>query len=274
MLRNVLMLGLVACAGYHAVKYPTGTTAREVSASLRGRWPALPATVEMLAITPDSPWGKPTVEWGPTVAHHYLFRSASSGPYGVLHGDAPLAIDSIKAHVVELSIRDSQPGMIVTAASYRVVDANPTRALDDAAARWQRYLVAQQPAIEKALADADRATPGRVLGPETTHAIDGFAPTWIAGDRKIVVVYARSVTRESSLSEQRKTAPCTKYDRFRQPSFPDRVSCPQMPDFQTITTTRRFGATMALVLEYSANGELQSERPVAPEAEPGRGPQR
>ncbi|MBX3159431.1 MAG: hypothetical protein KF773_25900 [Deltaproteobacteria bacterium] len=129
--------------------------------------------------------------------------------------------------------------------------------LDDAKRRWDDVVQRQEGAVEAALVEAGKRTPGAPVGEERTAPQDVFVPTWTAG--RIVVVYARHVVRASERVEEHPGRPCTKYNRRGgPPGF-----CPApMP---IVTSTRRdYAADLALVVTYDADGRFVEQRELAP----------
>jgi hypothetical protein len=277
MLRLVALVALVALttgclSGTHA-----HTSWRKAAA---GSWPELRHGTQGLAIAIHSKWGEVAQLWGDSLPHTYVMRSDTRGPYGMLDADGkPIALGGVQAAVVELSFTSGiDRGMVLKPSGVRIVSsANPIRALDDAAARWKKFLADQQPALDRALDAADLASPGRAFGAETIANADSFTPTWIPDDERFVIVFARTVSRGSQLVERQKTTPCGKYYLHNTvPAFPEgrpvQISCPQQPDFVERVHVRRYSADLALVLEYDADGSLSFERGYAPEPMPAKGP--
>lgn len=280
MLRLVTLAVLITgcLSGTHLAKgklYESKATAHTAWKAMEGSWPDLKRPTQGLAIAIHSKWGEVGRQWGDTLAHTHVFRTDTRGPYGLLDGAGkPASLGGVQAAVVEIAGMGG--GIVVQPSSIRVVtSANPTRALDDAAARWKKFLADRQPAIDRALDAADRASPGRPFGTETISTADGFMPTWIPGDDRFVIVYARTVSRGSRLVERQKTSPCSKYNfrRDNVPGFPgEQVACPEQPDFVERVHTRQYAADIALVLEYDADGALSFEREYAPQPMPTKGP--
>lgn len=270
-------MGVVLCitgclSGDHprGVLYPDYATAGEIWRAIAGSWPPPPHVLEGLAVAPHSKWGDVSVDWTSGQTNHYVVRG-DTGPYAVSYRGAPLVLDGGEAHVIRMTVDPSKPAllaMMVSAASVEVLDdANATDALDDAAARWRRYLVEQQRQLDAALDDADRGTPGRPLGPEQIAVVGGFAPRWVPNQRRFVIAYARSATRTSTqVVRTRNEAGCGKY-RSTHPGFPAprRVACPAVPEFSDVVQSRQYSADIALVVEYDAGGHLLRERHYAPQ---------
>jgi hypothetical protein len=248
---------------------------------MKGSWPELRHATQGLAIAIHSKWGEVAQLWSDGQPHVYVMHSNERGPYGILGADGkPIGLGGAQAAVVELAFTSGiDSGMVLRPSGVRVVTSvDPTRALDDAAARWKKYLAHEQPAIDRALDAADHASSGRPLGPETIATADGFTPTWMPADERFVIVYVRTISRSSQLVERQKTTPCSKYDFMRNtmPGFPEeqpvQISCPQQPDYVERVHVRRYAADIALVLEYDADGSLTFERAYPPEPMPTKGP--
>lgn len=284
MLRSfVLAILFTGCvSGAHLADgklYETKATAHLAWNAMPGSWPALPQRTQGLAIALHSKWGEVAQLWGDGNHHTHVLRSDTSGPYGMITaGGLPATFDTTAA-VVELELpTPSEPGPILRPSAVRVITAaKAERALDDAAARWQKYLGEQAGVIDRALDAADKASAGRPLGSETTATQDGFMPTWMPADRRFVIVFARTIRRTSQLVEETPTAPCGKrYPLPRNiPGFPEepvQVSCPQMPRFTTTVHSRSYAVNVALVLEYDASGTRTYERWYEPDAQLAKGP--
>jgi hypothetical protein len=143
-----------------------------------------------------------------------------------------------------------------------------TRARDDAA-RWTRFLAEQQGALEAALDAANDDTPGRVLSSgDRTTVTNHVARAWVENVRRVVVMYASTFERVSVHGEMGPPASgCDKYNgRFR------RTPCEPLPpgDVWKVLATRSYGASLALVLEYDAEGQLVASRRFDPIPEPGQ----
>ena len=286
MLRLVALAVLITgcLSGTHLAKgklYDTKATAHTAWKAIEGSWPELPHRTQGLAIAIHSKWGEVAQQWGDNLLHTHVMRTDTRGPYGIVDtAGTPVALGGAQAAVVELDLTSGKGGgMVLRPSGMRIVaSADPIRALDAAAARWKQFLADQQPAIDRALDAADRASPGRALGPETIATADGFVPTWSPGDERFVIVYVRTISRSSQLVERQKTTPCSKYDFMRNnlPGFPDahpvQISCPRMPDYIEAVHVRRYAADIALVLEYDADGSLSFERAYDPEPMPTKGP--
>ena len=286
MLRLVVLASLATgcLSGTHLAKgklYDTKATAHTAWKALEGSWPELRHKTQGLAIAIHSKWGEVAQLWGDSLPHVYVMRSDGRGPYGIVDAAGqPIALGGVQAAVVELAFTSGiDNGMVLKPSGVKIVSsANPTRALDDAYARWKEYLADQQPAIDRALDAADRASGGRPLGAETIATKDGFAPTWIPDDERFVIVFVRTIARSSQLVERQKTAPCGKYRNMfdNVPGFPEeqpvQISCPQMPDYIDRVHVRSYSADIALVLEYDADGSRTFERGYAPEPMPTKGP--
>ena len=147
---------------------------------------------------------------------------------------------------------------------------------EDANARWTAYLTTQQGAMDAALAEADRRSGGRPLGPEATQSNDGLGSSWSADRSQLQVILVRKTVRSSMLLEIRDGGGCSKkYPLGGEASFPDErgelVACPP-PRNENKMHFRSYAMHVGLVLRYSADGKLISARPYAPHAVPGRGP--
>lgn len=285
-LATLLVLFTGCLSGTHLAKgklYETKATAHTAWKALDGAWPALHGKTQALAIAIHSKWGEVGTRNMGSLSHAYVLRSDDGGPYQVEYpAGQPFAPPEGQAAVVELDLpSQGKSAVVLVPRSVKIVtSANPNRALDDAYARWQKYLADQKPAIDRALDAAGTASGGRPFGPETVATADGFVPTWVPGDQRFVVVFVRTYRRSSRLVERTPTAPCGKRYPFSLPSgeagFPEEkrelVSCPQMPAYQERVHERGYAADIALVLEYDADGTRTFERAYAPEPMPTKGP--
>jgi hypothetical protein len=146
----------------------------------------------------------------------------------------------------------------------------------DADARWTAYLGAQQGAMDAALADADRRSGGRPLGPEAAQTNDGLGSSWSADRRELQVILVRKTVRSSVLLERRDGGGCSKrYPPGGAASFPEErgelVACPP-PRHENKMHVRAYAMHVGLVLRYRADGTLIAARAYAPHAVPGTGP--
>lgn len=261
--------------------YETKATARVAWKAIEAHLPDLHHDTQVLAIAIHSNLGTVQQLWSDGAAHTYVARTGMNGPYGIVGVDGhPLALGDARAQVLELGLPPGpSTGMVLRPSRVKIVtSANPTRALEAAAARWYQLLTDQEPAIIAALDATGNASAGRPLGPETTSISEGYAPTWVPSDHRFVVVYVRTITRSSSLVERRKTeaAPCSKHYPMPLPGFPDtghvQVSCAPTPDHVDVVHTRSYSIDVALALEYSADGARTFERWYPPDPHPAKGP--
>ncbi len=243
--------------------------------------PISAGTFEALAIRPRTRWGRLAISWAFADETTYdALMIARRGPYFPTTDRKVLSVPGADAHVV--TVTGSWIGLggpsDVALTEVRVLPIDPSKLLDDAAARWNAYLSIQAAAIEAGLAEADRLTGGPKFGAERTQNDDRFAPSWLPATRELEVIYVRKVTRSSAQIERIGGGGCNKY-RGRGgrgkglASFPEeapvRVACPP-PRVQTITHTRAYSVDVGLVVRYRADGTLVEARPYAPQRVPGR----
>lgn len=240
-------------------------------------------TFEALAIRPRTRWGRLAISWSAGDETKYdALMVGRRGPYFPSTDNTALTLPGADAHVVAVTGGWNPRGTptMVAMTDVRVLPIDPSKMLDDAAARWSAYVPSQTAAIEAALVEADRLTGGPKFGSERTEILDRFAPSWLPATRELEVVYARKVTRSSAETTMSKLGGgCRKYPpprggkgqglaSFPEPA-PQRVACPP-PQQQAVTHIRAYSADVGLVVRYRADGSLVAARPYAPQRVPGQ----
>jgi hypothetical protein len=136
----------------------------------------------------------------------------------------------------------------------RAVSAGQT-VLASAEARWERYLVAQEPRFAAVLAlDETRSKVPGIEGYTHNPANQlTYTPSWRPDDKQFVIAYVlrRTVTVPVELPD----AGCPKYNRRHATPCP-----PPIPHFDTYA----FIAEASLTLVYDRAGTLVSERSTGP----------
>ena len=250
------------------------TDATQLRARFSQQTPALVSHVEALAL-PTGPHQKKrgisSTKWGDLrtlqTGTTYRVLAGETGPYWIQHRSAPgaalaeVAIDA-RPHILSIAIEDGtdearragQSGGTIAAAWTQLDGAPPatrgaisldvSSALDDAAARWAKFLGGQRRPIEEALAAANAATPGQSKGKEKVLIDAEFRPTWVSGSQQLVVLYRERTTRwtqhevKTTACPRNRPGPCTT---------------------KWVSAPRSYHADVAAELIYDKTGSLVAE---------------